>query len=232
MIIPDGKVWAPLLTNKVVMESILKEKNPNDEQCKILDKIYNYDRKNTIYNYNHLVCNVINTDFTSVEQINNMQSSIDELYNNPKLTKEMVDAMNLELQFKALNAADSVDPSGNLALRCYDKVKSIVKIKETNWQNALQLSYLFLKHKDYEYAAKILETYLNNKDVSAEYLFTYMSVCTHSQARIMSNRFANAAERASKLDKDRFCKLFSTGKASFQMMDNPFVKDSYCKACR
>jgi hypothetical protein len=232
MIIPDGKVWAPLLTNKVVMEVLLKEKNPNEDQCKILEKIYNYDKKNTIYIYNHLVCAVVNTDFTNVELINTMQSNIDELYNNPKLTKEMVDAMNLELQFKILFVADSLDKSGNLTLRCYDKVKSIVKIKETNWQNALQLSYLFLKHKDYDYAARILETYLNNKDVNAEYLFTYMSVCTHSQARVMSNRFANAAERASKLDRDRFCKLFSTGKATFQMMDNPFVKDSYCKACR
>jgi hypothetical protein len=91
---------------------------------------------------------------------------------------------------------------------------------------------LFLKHKDYEYSAKLLETYLNNKEVSADYLFTYMSVCTHSQARVMSNRFANAAERASKMDKEKFCKLFSSGKATFQMMDNPFVKDSYCKACR
>jgi len=232
MVIPDGKVWAPLLSNKVVMEAYLKDKNPNEDQCKILEKIYNYDKKNTIYNYNRLICSVVNTDFTSVEQINNMQSNIDELYNNPKLTKEMVDAMNLELQFKILVAADSVDPTGNMALRCYDKVKAIVKIKETNWYNALQLSYLFLKHKDYEYAAKILETYLNNKDVSADYLFTYMSVCTHSQARVMSNRFANSAERASKLDREKFCKLFSSGKASFQMMDNPFVKDSYCKACR
>jgi uncharacterized protein YkwD len=232
MVIPDGKAWAPHLTNKIVMELIIKEKQPNDDQCKSLEKIYNYDRKNTVYSYNRLACAVVNTDFTSVEQINNMQSSIDELYNNTKLTKEMVDAMNLELQFKALTAADSLDPSGNLTLRCYDKVKSIVKIKETTWNNALQLSYLFLKYKDYEYAARVLETYLGNKNISAEYLFTYMSVCTHSQSRVMSNRFANAAERASKLDRDRFCKLFNTGKASFQMMDNPFVKDSYCKACR
>lgn len=232
MVIPDGKAWAPLLSNKVVMEVYLKGKNPNEDQCKIFEKIYNYDKKNTIYNYNRLTCSVVNTDFTSVEQINNMQSSIDELYSNPKLTKTTVDPLNLELQFKILEAADSVDPSGNMALKCYDKVKTIVNFKEINWYNVLQLSYLFLKHKDYEYSAKMLEHYLNSNDVSADYLFTYMSVCTHSQARVMSNRFANAAERASKLDKEKFCKLFFSGRASFQMMDNPFVKDSYCKACR
>jgi hypothetical protein len=214
------------------MEAYLKGKSPNEDQCKILEKIYNYDKKNTIFNYNRLVCTVVNTDFTSLEQINNMQSSVDELYNNPKLSKGIVDALNQELQFKILEASDSLDPSGNLALKCYDKIKGIVKIKEINWYNALQLAYLFLKHKDYEYSAKILELYLNNKDVSADYLFTYMSVCTHSQARVMSNRFANAAERASKMDKEKFCKLFFSGRASFQMMDNPFVKDSYCKACR
>jgi hypothetical protein len=232
LVIPDGKAWAPLLSNKVVMEAYLKGKSPNEDQCNILEKVYNYDKKNSVYNFNHLICGVVNTDFTNMEQINTVQSSVDELYNNPKLNKKMVDALNQELQFKIIEAADSLDPSGNLALKCRDKIKGIVNMKEINWYNALQLAYLFLKHKDYAFSATLLEMYLNNKDVSADYLFTYMSVCTHSQARVMSNRFANAAERASKLDKEKFCKLFFSGRASFQMMDNPFVKDSYCKACR
>ena len=233
MNIPKQKECAAMLNNKIWLECRMKKKQPDEEQCGLIKQIYGWEKKNTVFFYNSLICDMTNTEFTSMEQINNMQTTIDELYNNPKLTKDMVKALDLELQFRALNALDSIDPTGTASAKCYDRIKTIIDINDANWKSAYKLANLFLKHGDYNYSGKLMETYLNEPNLSEDYLFTYISLCGHTQARIMSNRFAKAAQMAATKNPERFCNLFKDSeKTSFQVLDNPFVKDTYCKTCK
>jgi hypothetical protein len=47
----------------------------------------------------------------------------------------------------------------------------------------------------------------------------------------MSNKFARSLSKYASLNPTKYCKLFDGDKLSFQVFDNPFVKEEYCKTC-
>lgn len=230
MIIPNERIFTLLINNKLVLDLMIREASPGEEDCKVLAGLLKNDPGNFNLYYNNLFCSLIHNDITNLNQLNEMQGKIDELYTNEKIPLSIIDALNLELQFRALRFLDSIDVPKEVLNKSFAKIKSIVKIEETGWENALQLATMFISHNDYEYSGTLLDTYLE-QDVSEDYLFTYLSLCSHSPSRIMSNKFSNAAKRAYQMNPRRFCNLFKGDKFSVQVFDNPIIKELYCKNC-
>jgi hypothetical protein len=113
-----------------------------------------------------------------------------------------------------------------------DTVKAISKLTETNWQNSLKLAYIFMGQKDYEFAAKLIEPYINQNNVFDELIFSYLGICSHLPHKYSSPKFTLAIKKAIELDPDRLCLLYKKKKLSIQSLENPSVKEMYCKTCK
>jgi hypothetical protein len=227
-----NKLWlSGLLMNKLWLEKFLKNEDLNEDYCQKIDVLYNMAPENHFILFNHLYCRILNETFETDEKILAMQKSISGLYATP-LSRSTVDRLNLEYQMKIIATLDTLDEPVPLLLASLDTIRSLVGAKETNWQNALKLSNLFLKFGDYEYALKIIEPYISQKHVFEELVFTYIGLCTYSGYRIYTNNFAIAFEKAMKLNKERLCSLIQKKNLTLQILENPKVKTIYCESCK
>jgi hypothetical protein len=67
--------------------------------------------------------------------------------------------------------------------------------------------------------------------VDENLVFAYASLCTHFQDKLSSAKFVATMKKAREMNSKRFCKLFGAPYMSFQVMDNPFIKEEFCKYC-
>ncbi len=220
---------AGLLMNKLWLQKYVSDDEINDDYCKKIDYIYNLDAANEYMIYNKYLCMVENDAIKSGDYIR-FQRKINKLYES-NLQKEIIDNLNLEFQFMVIDHLDTLAKPSPMVQESLNNIKQIVKIDGAGWRDALKLAYLFMEHHDYDFAAKLLEPYIYQKNVFDELVFTYISLCTHSNYRMMSNRFYTAMKRANKLDHERFCELFKSGKLTVQSLENTLVKHLYCKSC-
>lgn len=227
-----NKLWlSGLLMNKLWLEKFLKNDELNEDYCSRIDTLYQMSPENHYIRFNHMYCRVLNEVIDNDTKILAMQKDISELYATP-LKKATVDKLNLEYQFKVIALLDTLEEPHPLLLASLDTIRHIVGAKETNWQNALKLANLFIKHGDYEYAIKMLEPFINQKSVFEELVFTYIGLCTYTNYRIYTNNFAVAVEKALKLNQPRFCKLIKDKNLTIQVLENPKVKKMYCETCK
>jgi len=140
--------------------------------------------------------------------------------------------LNLDYQFRLIKINDTLNNPSPLVIKSFTKIKSIVHLDETSWQNSLELAQLFIKYKDYKFAVKLMEPFVEEDDIDEEFLFTYVSLCAMNPSKLMSNNFAKSLSKASEINPKRYCDLFKGDKFSFQVFDNPFVKEHFCEACK
>ena len=169
---------------------------------------------------------------TDKKQITETQNSINMMYNR-QIPQNMNDALNLEYQFKILEKVDTLDAgvANPDAQACMDRIKKIFNLEESNWQNSLQLAYIFQKHGDLVYSMKLLQPYVGDEKPNEELLFTYIALAAHYQDEIFSRNFRLAMQKASELDPTRYCDLFGYPNITFQVMDNPLIKNQFCNTC-
>lgn len=158
-----------------------------------------------------------------------MQKRIDSLYAT-NIPKKYLDAMNIEYQFKIIDELDTVDKAQPLIEACVNKVKSFYDLKDASWQNSLKLAYVFARFRDYKYASSLLEPFVQEKNAAEELLFSYISICAQIPAKTKSRSFADALKKARNKNSKRYCNLFGEPHLTFQMLDNPFVKEEFNKA--
>ncbi|MBS1652740.1 MAG: hypothetical protein JSU07_12095 [Bacteroidetes bacterium] len=188
------------------------------------------DPANSILQYNKTFCELkLDTNAGSQEHQAKVQQTIDGLYG--KLDSNLVNGLNIEWQFKILESLDTLDNADAQIDACVNRIKSFYNIKDASWQNALKLSYIFSRTKDYTYSATLLEPYLNKKDVSESLVFMYIASASRVQEKYYSRTFARALEIAKNKNKDRYCKLFGEPFMTFQVLENPEVKRSYINSC-
>ena len=227
-----NKLWlSGLLMNKLWLEKFVKNHELNEEYCQRIAKLHELAPDNIYIRYNHYYCRVMFDEFKTDKQLMDLQNDISSLYSTG-LKRRTVDLLNLEFQFKKIQLLDTLDIPSPLLLASLDTIKYIYKLTETNWQNSLKLAYIFMGQKDYEFAAKLLEPYINKENVFDELLFTYISVCSHLPHKYSSPKFTLAMQKAAEIDPNRFCSLYKKKKISFQSLENPFIKELYCKVCK
>jgi len=220
-----------LLMNKLWLEKFVNEDVIDDETCKRINKYFELAPKNPYIIFNKYFCEIQNGVYKSMDKIDRMQNKIDALYRT-KLSKELIDNLNLEFQFIVMNTVDTTDAPNSMVTESLERIKKIVNVEDANWQSSLKLAYIFIDHGDYDYSAKLLEPFIYRDKVYDELLFTYISLCSYSTYRMMSNRFVTAMQKAKAADPKRFCKLFKGDKFSIQVLENTIVKGLYCKSCK
>ncbi len=231
MLIPNELANAGLLMNKLWLEKWINNSEISSDDYTKIGKLTQLDPTNAYILYNYLYCDIIFGEIGSEKIMNERQKMIDGLYSST-LSKNTVDNLNIEYQFKIIHYYDSLSTPHPKMIASLEKIKKIVNISESNWQSSLKLAYIFIEQKDYDFAIKLIEPFIDEEKVFDELVFTYITLCTKTPQRLFTELFTKAMEKASKIDPNRFCKLINTTQLNFQVFDNTDVKDIYCNTCK
>jgi outer membrane protein OmpA-like peptidoglycan-associated protein len=227
--IPEGPNSVNLRNNKVHYRFLQNGNNVDDDDQEEIEKLYALAPDNEILKYNKLYCAIrLDTASASPDVQSKMQQQIDEMYTKTKIEKRLLDGLNIEWQFKIMEVLDTLDtPESQLAIEaCITRIKTFYDLKDATWQNALKLSFVFSRAKDFKYAASLLEPFVTEK-AEENLIFAYISIASHMPEKFYSRNFARALSIAHKRNNDRYCKLFGEPFMSFQVMDNPVIKKEY-----
>lgn len=225
MEIPNESRFIGLRMNKIYYQYVLNGKVVNEEEYAGVMELQKEDAGNSIIKYNALYCKVVADSAIGDKAAQaEMQVKIDDLYKT-ELPKKAVDGLNIEWQFKIMDALDTLEGAEAQRDACIEKIKSFYDFKNATWQNAVKLAYAFARAKDYKFAANILEPYLEKHEDKV--LYSYVSIASHVPEKFFSHKFANALNEIRTKNKDKYCKLFGEPFMSFQVLDNPAIKKGY-----
>jgi outer membrane protein OmpA-like peptidoglycan-associated protein len=198
-----------------------------DEHLEQLLKIQKLDPTNSIVNFNVLFSKIkLDTGAGDKTYQEDMQTQIDGFYKTD-IPKKTVDGLNIEWQFKLLEAIDTTENSEAARETIIAKIKSFYNFKEATWQNALKLAFAFSRAKDFKFAAGILEPYIKQGIMEKNLVFGYISIASHVPEKFFAHSFVKALSMAKELDKEKYCTLFGDPHMSFQVLDNPKIKEEY-----
>lgn len=219
-----------LLNNQVVLHYMYNNNTASDEDYAEMKKLSALDPANNYIAFNNLFCAVkLDSTIGDVKAQNEMQKRIDAMYKTD-VPKKYVDALNIEWQFKIIESMDSAENSELVTQACIEKIKTFYNIKESSWQNNLKLAYVFARFRDYKFAANLLAPFIPEQSVNENVLFAYASICAKMPELYKSKTFALALSKAEQANHDRYCKSFGAPNMTFQVFENPFVKDGHKKA--
>ena len=230
--IPTETKMIPFLTNKYYMLSFFSGGLSTDHIEKVME-LEKMDPKNAICEFNALACSITDGEIASASQINGMQGKIDKMYNGAvgKKYPNKVDALNIAFQYQILDYINSSEvPDETLMASTYEKIKEIAMPTITNWQNAYKVASSFINFGDFEFARKTLDPYINDPNVSEDYIFTYMNLYSLDENNYISKKFETACKLALNKNKSRFCAEIKT--YSVLILENLAVKGIICKECK
>lgn len=226
MMIPGEAKYSGLLNNQVV-NHYLNSNVVEDEDYEQMKKLAVIDPANNYIKFNNLFCAVkLDSTIGDKKAQDDMQAKIDGMYKT-EIPKKYVDALNTEWQFKIIEVYDTMESGAPVVEASINRIKSFYNFKDGSWQNALKLSYVFARFKDYKFASNILAPFVKEEKPDEQLLFAYVSFCAQEPELVNSRLFVNGLEKASKTNHDRYCKLFGQPFLTFQVLDNPLVKADY-----
>ena len=232
--IPKEKEYSFLLMNKLMFENKYNNLSVDENYCNKMGELLEIDKENDFLRYNKLCCEVKYNELGDPANIKATQNAINELYTT-KIDRSALDMLNLKYQFRIVEELDTLgeDIENPAIIAAADKIRSILKIDDTDWKSALKLANTVIKQQqDYKYAVKILEPFIYKDKTDEELLFTYISLCSLFPEKLYSDVFATAMQKASVENPERFCKLFDGSKLSVQTFENLKVKEIYCSDCK
>jgi len=225
------KRYLPFWTNYYFIQNYFRD--INDEMRAGVAPLLALDPTNEPAFYNKTVCDVSSAEITNESMMRELQANVDKAYSSKTIDKKYIDNLNLELQFKILEFADTSVSQAMIAAaeQTYEKIKQIaVGLEKVTWQNAYKLADIFIQYGDYPYAIKLMDPYIESPNVTNDFLFTYFSLLSHREDYYLTPSFTTMAKRCLAAEKTRFCTLM--GKFSFQVLENGEVKKIYCKECK
>ncbi len=201
------------------------------EDANTFDRLLKVQPTNPILQYNRMFCAIqLDSNAGNADHQAEVQRTIEGLYG--KLDSNLVNGLNIEWQFKLIESLDTVENADVQIEACVNRIKGFYNIKEASWQNALKLSSVFARAKDYRYASTLLEPYLGKPNVASHLVFMYISLASHVPEKYYSRTFARALAIAKEREPDRYCKLFGAPFMTFQVLENIEVKKVYNGSCK
>ncbi len=233
MKIPDRSAYAGIKMNKLWLHYVSREIPVDAKFLVELEKLHKqsptnqYIKRNLVYA--RLMLEQIDGEYYVIE----MQEKIDELMTS-SLPKYVVDPINLQLQIKSIENVNKTFKVGNteeFLQQAFDRIKGIIEIDRSDWKGAYNLAILFKQMGDYSYPQELMGSMLYNPNIDEDFVFLYLSVCSHSDYMFQTAIFEDALEIAHSKNPARLCELIRTGKITFQIFDNPNNKKFYCDVC-
>ncbi|HEX8516318.1 MAG TPA: CAP domain-containing protein [Bacteroidia bacterium] len=232
MVIPNEAKYSGLLNNNVVNRYLQNSNVVDEEDYAEMKKLAALDPSNNYIRFNNLFCAMkLDSTIGDKKAQDNMQANIDGLYKTD-VPKKFVDALNTEWQFRIIEVYDTLENGAPVMEASINRIKSFYNFKDGSWQNALKLSYVFARFKDYKFATNILAPFVNAEKADEQLLFTFISFCAQEPELVNSRIFVSALQKAEKANHDRYCKLFGQPYLTFQVLDNPLVKKDFHENCK
>lgn len=239
MAVPLEAPFVSLIVNQVYLDNKYNNEGNLDESLlPIFEDLFETAPENDFAAFNKYMLDVKFGNMASTEEINKTQNGINALYNS-KISKQFVDAINLEFQFALMEFYDSLaseDPAlvedSEVVENSLERIKKIFNIEGASWQNALKLGYIFMDYNDLQFATEIMGPFLEEEGVSEELVFAYISAAANDADMIFTRDFRIAMEKGKEMNKQRYCDLFGAPYSTFQLLDHPLVKEDYCTTCK
>lgn len=231
MKIPMRKEYQAMLNNRLYMRYYLS-KSLTKDLVQDMNKVFNLKPDNVLLTFNTALGEVLCNPIHSAADVLKMQAIIDKLYTIPNIPTAKVNSLNMEYQLRVVSFLDTaVKNTENQALlvSTFAKIKQIRNPKMDSWQNAYKLASYFVANYDYMYALSLMEPFLDDKDISEDFLMSYVSIAAHREQTYMSSLFSKAVKLAAERNPSRLCGIFD--KLPYCVMENEEVKALVCKLC-
>ncbi|HZG01882.1 MAG TPA: hypothetical protein VEY71_12830, partial [Chitinophagales bacterium] len=231
--VPQDCAYANLMVNQFYVDNRFNQDSEFTEDVRTkVNALHTKCPDNEFAAWNKIMLDIKMNDSLDVRTINETQGKINNLYNG-RIPQRLNDALNLEYQFRVIEALDTLDantPNPGL-VSSMDRIKKIFNIESANAENSLKLATIFQRHSDLSYAKKLLEPFITDEKINKELIFTYIAIAAHDPNEIYGRNFRLAMDKAKEVDQARYCKLFGSPYLTFQVLDNPAVKKTYCETC-
>jgi len=228
--IPYNNLFAGLLMNKIWLKYHFN-KITIDEYSSEVDSLYSLAPDNEYILFNNSLLKVESEKpFKSLNEADLLQIQVDNMYYT-SLTKNIIDAVNIKLQIKKIEYADSINSNVKIKKQYLNKLKQVIDLNNETIENTLKLANIFIENNDYKFALELLEYKITSPDVTKELLLSYVSLCSRVEERMHTQKFNFAMGRIYHLDSNLFCKLFNGNYFSFKLLENNYIKKKYCKYC-
>jgi len=232
MRIPQGKDYVGLNMNKIWLTQFVFEDPLDEDYLEKINDLNTLDKENIYVEYNDILCEVTLHNLEDEDYTEKVQERIDKIYNTA-LRVDHVDLLNIELQYQVMDIyKDSLGYNHPLVKKSVNKIKEIIKFEELTWENSLKLAGVFINHGDYDYAIRLLEPWIYDKNVPFVLLTSYATACSKVEYKVHSKNFYYALEKIKQHDPDFFCELFNGNKLSIQTFVNTEVKKLWCDTCK
>lgn len=231
MVIPFKKENQTLLNNRLYMQYYLSQKLTEGMSTE-MTKIFNLNPANVLLMFNTTVCDVFQNPINSLSDITKTQANIDKLYTLAGMSKERVNALNMEYQLKVVDYLETQPVNTETtaqSVATFAKIKEIRNPKMDSWQNAYKLASYFAKKFDYSYALSLMDPFLDDATISDDFVMSYISMAAHREETYLSSLFSKAVKLASERNPARLCGLFD--KLPVSVIENEEAKSILCKAC-
>lgn len=228
--IPLQSKFSGVLNNKVVFRYQRNGKEADTDDWENITSYLKLDTSNNYLRFNELFCEVkLDSSFMDAKTRDARQARIDALYAT-EIPKKYVDALNIEWQFKIIESVDTLDGTESIVEACINRIKSFYNFKDASWENALKLSYVFARFKDYTFAANLLASYVKEENPDENLLFAFVSYCAKEIELCNTRMFVTGMHKARLANPQRYCALFGYPHLTFQVLENPLVKEEYIRA--
>jgi outer membrane protein OmpA-like peptidoglycan-associated protein len=100
--------------------------------------------------------------------------------------------------------------------------------------DALRLARFFAFYSRFDWARSLLEQRVSEQDASEDIVFYYINLSLTEKRITQRKSWKLIQEKAFSINPARYCKMFDTrgyGGVSFQLLDDPSLKDVYCRQC-
>lgn len=119
-----------------------------------------------------------------------------------------------------------------------DKALKYIKINykyvPTSDNDLLSLARYFASYAKYDWAEKLLLPHVTRIDVEEDLLFYYLNLTIVNEMNTKKSVYRKVMLNAISVNKKRFCELFDAypdGGVTFQLLENKYLKKTYCENC-
>ena len=101
-------------------------------------------------------------------------------------------------------------------------------------EESFLIARFYADYQKYREAVSVLKPFISDINVSEDLLFLYINLTIVDESVVRKTDYRTVLTNASQSNKDRFCKLFnssSSGGITFQLLDNKYLKRTYCEQC-
>ncbi|HEX8545370.1 MAG TPA: CAP domain-containing protein [Cytophagaceae bacterium] len=230
--VPEVNIYARLLSNEGVFRYHNEVKDFDLEKAfQSFSKLAIMIPGNPYINYNLLALKIqrwalARDHLIDIEQ---MSRDINRLQSSP-LEKKLIRRMLINYHLLAAHYFLNVND--------YRKVKQSVQFIWDQYKylrhsetDLLKLAHFFSWYRRYDYAEKLLYSYVLKEEAGENLIFYYLNLTLNDEDEHGKSYYLPLLKRAFALNRERFCEIFSSKGISFQLLRFPMLKDRYCDAC-